>query len=439
MAAVVIGRDSVPVLALLGASVLGVVLIGAFTPEAAFTSLHSDVALYHEVGERMAGGQLPYRDFPSEYPPLAMVPIALARFVPSAASVDVGTFAIRLLAVNAALLAAGFAIVGWLGSNGHHADRTRGWGGAAAATAPYAAISIILGALVAWRFDILPAVLSAAAFALLVARRPGLSGIALAAAVAAKLYAAPLALLFIAWYLVRGERAEAMRFGAGVLAVGVVVLVPLALVGAFDLSFVRYQLDRGLQIESVPAGIAGVAHLLGVDAVVRPGFGADQLESVLTEPLLALFSVLAPVVIAVVIGVGVVRLRQQQASGGADVRTLAALVAATLLAVITTNKVLSPQYLIWLLPFVSLLSSGPRVLMIAAAALTAVEFPLLYGGLQGLGVGPVLVVNLRNALLVATLAWLIVEAWPLRRTVRSNRPQQTGVGVGAHATAEGGN
>jgi hypothetical protein len=334
-------------------------------------------------------------------------------------------------------MAAGFAIVAWLGANGHHAAATRGWRGATAVTATYAAIGIVLGALVAWRYDILPAVLSAAAFALVVARRPGLSGIALGAAVAAKLYAAPLALLFVGWFLVRGERAAAIRFGAGVGAIGAVLLAPLALVDGLDLSFVRHQLDRGLQIESVPAGIAGLAHLLGVDAIVRPGFGADQVESPLTEPLLALFGTLAPLAVALVVGVGVLRLREEQTSGGANVRTLAALVAATLLAVITTNKVLSPQYLIWLLPFAPLLSRWPRVLMIGAAALTAVEFPFLYDGLQELEAGAVLVLNLRNAVLVATLAWLVVEARPLARTLRTARPQLAGAGVAAHAAAEG--
>ena len=119
-------------------------------------------------------------------------------------------------------------------------------------------------------------------------------------------------------------------------------------------------------------------------------------------------------------------------------RTLATLVAATLLAVVTTNKVLSPQYLIWLLPFVPLLSRWPRVLMIAAAALTAVEFPFLYDGLRGLDAGPVLLVNLRNGLLIATLVWLVVEARPLGLTVRSARSRQPGVGVRAQATAESG-
>ena len=413
----------------LAAVLLGLVAIGALTPATDLRGLHGDVALYFEVGERLGRGEVPYRDFPSEYPPLAMVPIALARFLPTAHEVDLGAFAARLLILNTALATMAFALVAWLAAR----DRPDGWRGAALAGATYAGVALLLGSLVLWRYDILPAVLTAGSLALLVRGRPGWSGVALGAAVAAKLYAAPLAVLFLGWHAARREWAEAARLAAGFVAVGIGVLLPFGIAG-LDPTFLRYQLERGLQIESVPAGIAGLGHLLGAEATSSVGFGAVQLESALSGPLLDALGVLAPVAVSMVVVAGLARMWQARSRGVEMVPTLAALSTATLLAVISTNRALSPQYLIWLLPFVPLLSVGPRVLLVVAVAATVVVFPPLYGGLVALEPLPLVLLNLRNGLLVATLVWLVVEQRPALGAVTARHPASP---VRTHAAGAG--
>ena len=405
------------VFAALGAMLVGLLAVAAFTAPTTLRGLHGDVGLYFDVGERLARGEVPYRDGPFEYPPLALVPIALARFVPSPQSVDLGTFAARLLVLNTALAAVAFTLVAWLAAQ----NRRDAWRSAATAGATFALGGVLLGALVVWRYDILAAVLTVGALALLVGGRPTLAGLALGAAVAAKLYAAPLAVLFIGWHLARREWSAAARFTAGFTAVGVAAFA-LFVVPRLDPTFLSYQLDRGLQVESVPAGIVGLAHLLGVDAITSTGFGSVQVESALTGTLLAAFGWLAPIAVGLVVLAGLARLRQGRDGGLDMVPTLAALAAATLLAVITTNKALSPQYLIWLLPFVPMLSAGPRHLMLAAIALTVLVFPILYAGLVALEPIPIVALNLRNALLIATLVWLVVEQTPALRTVAIRRP-----------------
>jgi len=88
---------------------------------------------------------------------------------------------------------------------------------------------------------------------------------------------------------------------------------------------------------------------------------------------------------------------------------------ATLLLVMLANKVLSPQYVVWALPFVPLLGVRKSVLFLVIVVLTTVEYPLSFRSLVHLEAVPVIVVNIRNALLVAFFVWIViprrVTAW----------------------------
>ena len=78
------------------------------------------------------------------------------------------------------------------------------------------------------------------------------------------------------------------------------------------------------------------------------------------------------------------------------------------LIVIVTSRVVSPQYMIWLIGFVALLMVW-RVreqylacwLVLAATALTQVEYPFNFSSLIHYSVFPVILVCVRNVLLVA--------------------------------------
>ena len=72
------------------------------------------------------------------------------------------------------------------------------------------------------------------------------------------------------------------------------------------------------------------------------------------------------------------------------------------------GKVLSPQFLIWVLPLVALVlvseETGRRVvgaLCLAAVALTQVEFPRYYHALVRLEAAPIVIIAMRNGLLLA--------------------------------------
>jgi hypothetical protein len=82
---------------------------------------------------------------------------------------------------------------------------------------------------------------------------------------------------------------------------------------------------------------------------------------------------------------------------------------ALLLAFIATAPVLSPQFLIWILPFVLVMngSLGRRVrpLFALSCALSVALYPwYFHRGLQQLTIPAVLILNARNALVVAIWA-----------------------------------
>ena len=96
-----------------------------------------------------------------------------------------------------------------------------------------------------------------------------------------------------------------------------------------------------------------------------------------------------------------------------------------------TNKVLSPQFVIWLLPFVALLPLSQYGLGLAATALTIVIFPFSYDGLVRLETPIVLLLNLRNLVLVGLTASVL---WRLRPLAAENRvmPRIAKVGPAKH-------
>ena len=80
-----------------------------------------------------------------------------------------------------------------------------------------------------------------------------------------------------------------------------------------------------------------------------------------------------------------------------------------MLVVILVNKVLSPQYLVWLLPFAALLPSRQSVLLLVIVVLTVLLYPLGFRALVSVQTPAVLALNVRNLLLVVYFAWV---AWP---------------------------
>jgi len=339
----------------------------------------NDLYVYSFIRDQVLAGDVPYRDFLFEYPPLALLPIVLGN----------GAVALSIL-----MLASALALQALCGAL---AGPRAAW--------LFVALPVVCGALVRTHFDLLPAALTVGALVAVTRGRPALAGALLGAGAMTKLFPALLVGVFAAWLLSRGQGRAAVRCVAAAAAVIAVVLSPFVVLGGLD-NMVRFHLERPVQIESVPASVLFV---LGGSEVtgnpLRPDrFKSNGLDGGSAVTVQILFAVASIVVIALV-----TLLAARRGRGTQEHLILATL--GVLLAFVALGKVLSPQFVIWLAPFAALLLAvrgrGHRAiagLLIAATAVTQLEFPSRYFDLVAGDDSVVALVGLRNVLLLTALS-----------------------------------
>jgi uncharacterized membrane protein len=363
-----------------------------------------DLSIYYQDSLQLLRGKLPYRDFALEYPPLALLPFALPRLATFGLRIDFSGYVWLFLIQNAifsTLIALTIAQI-------------RGLRAAGSALALYALVVAVIAPLLPWRYDLFPALLTALALLCLVRQRPGWAGIWLGLGVAAKLYPIVLLPIFGAYSLAGKNRPALLRLALGSAGALAATLLPFVLTAPGPLlSFLRYHQLRGLEVESLPAGAIMLAHVLGrAPARIEFNYGALQVVSPLVGAVLSWLLVVFVVIFGAVLASCLARFREEQAAGRVTNESLIAYSVAALLAFIVTNKVFSPQYVIWLLPFAPLLRLRQASALLAICALTIVQFPFNYDHLLDMELLPVLLLNLRNLLVVALLVWLMVDRAP---------------------------
>jgi hypothetical protein len=346
---------------------------------------------YQYYGGAVVHGQVPYRDFEVEYPPGALP----AFVAPALVWPDLGQSTqynrafegLMLLCAAAALLAMGMV--------------RRGWPLFAFALAP-----LLLGSIVLHRYDLWPAVLAVAALAAFRLRREPVAFALLATATAAKVWPAVLLPLFLVAARGRGRGAAVF---AAVLALWFVPFVAVAPGGVWD--SVRGQATRPLQIESL-----GASALVFAGANVEP-FGSHGSDNLRGQGAAAAATASVALKLATLLAVWIGFTLSRR-------RDLVRWSAAAVAAYVAFDKVLSPQFLIWLLPFVPLVrgrrGAVASALLAAALVLTQIEFPFRYlAYATHLDRSIAAVVLARDLLLVAILATL---AWPAAGTRHESTP-----------------
>ncbi len=357
-----------------------------------------DTPVYEKYGNWMTDGRVPYRDFGVEYPPGALPAFAMPALVDGGGRSYRGVFETLMMACGVALVFFTALCVRAL---------------QAPPVVPLVLVSaawLLLGSVVLTRFDLYAAAVTMAALAALLSGRWRLGGAVLGLATAVKLYPAlilPLAVA-AAWKQ-RGRREGLLVLGAFTLALCVVV-VPFVILspgGVWD-GFTR-QSNRPLQIESLGAGVLLAAHqAFGLGITMRSGHGSQNLAGSLPGVLAVLQTLLQ---VSAVVGLWVAFAR-----GSADPQRLARYAAAVVVAFVALGKVLSPQFLIWLVPLVAV--AGRRAawaLLAAALVLTQLWFPFRYWRLA-LQFDPFAswLVLVRDVVLVALLVALVRPLPPRR-------------------------
>ena len=378
----------------------------------------TDIPLYHAYGERIAGGLVPYRDFAFEYPPGALPALVLPALVTDSLSAYRVVFAVEMAlagAIGVLLVAAGLRRLG----RARDDRRTT--------LAVVAVLPAFLGGVILTRFDLVPAALVAGALVLLIAGRLRAGALVVGLGIAVKLYPAVLVPLVgvIAWR--KGGRRELAAVLALALAPAALAYLPFLLLGPDGvLDSLGRQLGRPLQIESLGAGVLlALHHAAGIDLEWASGSGSQNLRGGAAD-VLAVLQGIAQVAAVALVWVSFAR-------GPATVERLVRHAAAAVVAFVALSKVLSPQFLVWLVLLVPLVggarSRAALWLTALACALTALWFPARYWELvkefDTLSSWAVLARGITLLALLAALMWPAREREPARSRSPAPSPGRT--------------
>ena len=326
-----------------------------------------DLPVYEKYGERMTRGDVPYRDFRVEYPPAALPVFVLPALGDGGSDTYRRRFEGLMVAFGAAAiacLAVGLAALG------------AGLGRTAAAVGFAALAPLLLGSVLLSRFDLWPMAIVAGALAAIVWGRLRLGSGLLGLGVAAKLWPGVLVPLVLTYVWRERGRREALVCAGVFGAVVVLCFLPFLVLAPVDvLDSVWRQARRPLQIESLGSSVLLAAHhAFGLDLTMKSSSGSQNLQGRLPDTVAVIQGLLQ-------LGV-LVALWVSFARGTMSRERLLRYSAAVICAFIALGKVLSPQFLIWLIPVVPLVQ-GRRgltasALLAAALVLTQLWFPYRY-------------------------------------------------------------
>ncbi|MBA4247822.1 MAG: hypothetical protein C0444_05955 [Microbacterium sp.] len=262
---------------------------------------------------------------------------------------------------------------------------------------------------------------------MLIADHPKWGGALLAVGAWIKVW--PAGLLLAALIALRSRGAVML---SAVTVTMLVVAAGLALGGASALlTPITEQTGRGLQVESLVSTVwlwAAAAGQWAARVYYDQGiltwqvFGeGSQLAADLMTPVLAL-------VVVMIVSLGLVAVRR----GVDEVELFPVLSLAMVMALITVNKVGSPQFATWIaVPIVLGLAwqrwggisfRVPAVLALVTAALTQGIYPVLYASLLSLEPFMLTVLSARNLLYVALLGWAVWQLVALCRRPLEREP-----------------
>jgi glycosyl transferase family 87 len=395
----------------------------------------SDVTVYETYGSRMLNGALPYRDFRMEYPPGAspMFLLPATRILAGGSTEGASwsppngaarryyrgftSFVVLLVGAMVILTAVTLGAL------------RRPAGTVLLSLAVVASSPLLIGQVLLERFDVWPAALTAAALAAAVRERYRLGGMLLGLGAAAKIY--PLLLLPVLVIVVIRQRGlrEAILVAGTAAAAAAAVFVPFAIASFSDTwESLRVQFAGGLQIESLASSVlvmtAHAGEKLSALGLPSPsdytthGAGHGLIRIDLAGPGVGAATAVMSVLLAAVLCLLWVSLARSKHDPREELLRYA---TATVASVLALGTVLSPQYVVWLIPLVPLVSgrrgTAAILIFVVAAALTNVWIPDRYLEYQGgLGVGPTALLLARNIALLATVVVLLVPGDTLRRS-----------------------
>ncbi len=356
--------------------------------------IFNDVHIYYKFADRIFKGEVPYRDFTVEYPILALPLFLIPRFFVSSFKNYAFFWSVQILAVNAIGL---WLAARWVAANAgmDRVPRCLAW---------YTLFFVLCNPVALARFDLAAMACAFGAVTYLMSGRPVVGGGLAASVVLMKLVpgvaAAP---MFLKEVLdLRSSRLRGVMTAALVFAAGMAGWYVLGRGGVFD-TF-RYHFERSLEIGSLYTGLLKLVYKIqGLPLVFVKDHGAKHLNI----PLAARIASLS---IAFQLGAMLLALFAFWKAGMKDALRCS---AACLAAFIVFGKILSPQFVVWLIPFVACLEgrAGTRAKWAYAICLVLnyLTYPWYYDHLHEMTHAAIGLLNARNLSLLVLFGLLAFD------------------------------
>jgi Glycosyltransferase family 87 len=381
-------------------------------------SVIGDVYIYHGWADTMTGGgTFPSADPQWQYPPAAALIMLFPKLVAQLGIGYVNSFFLFALAADAAVFLLLLGQADRIAAESGHEPHL---GGVWAWVLGIAA----LGPIVLMRYDVIVTALAVGGMVATVAatqRRSAeraehatwsLRGALLGLGAVVKVW--PVVLLA---GLPGGRRGLRALVSAGVFALVACGALAAALPGA--LSFLNHQSSRGIEVEAVFASVFMIASWFGYPIKTVHEDGNFQLSGPGTS------AVASGAILLTLLGFGIVlwwRVRRFHPDRWSPALMYDA-GFTVLLVMVVTSRVLSPQYLIWLVGLSALclaengpgrratLMTLPARLVLACTLVSQIEFPLLFGQVMNHGFWGTAVVAARNLVLLAATVLALRALW----------------------------
>lgn len=369
----------------------------------------TDTPVYFDYASRIARGMVPYRDFASEYPPVAMLVFSLPRLL-SGPSYDafVIWFQVEMLVFSCGIVTI-MSLVAW--------RLWRNLSKVAGVLGLYTFFVLALGSIVESRFDLAAAFIILASIACFLTDRYLFAWILLGVGLMTKVVPVLIAPVFLIAHYRRRQYGElwmgplVLVLSALIVAIPFLISSPAGLANAF-----LYHVERPLQIESTWASpVLLLAKIYrGYHLQILNAYGSHNVYATgtgflatISGPVTAVFLLLGYLIFFRRSGEN--RCPESESrdwTSGMIIRYAIVAVATFIVG----GKVMSPQFLIWLLPLAPLIKGGDRRLVLSlfgvVLVLTQVEFPFSYWQLYSQHPAVEVEVALRNAVLALTTVFI---------------------------------
>jgi uncharacterized membrane protein len=352
------------------------------------------------IARQMLDGKIPYHDFTSEYPPLALLSFLLPGLISTSFPAYSWLFATELMIFDLLVL----LMLADLASTLKISVKNT--------LAVYTLLIIAVGPILVGRYDLLPAMLVLAAVWAFVKGKNKLAWAAAALGFAAKLYPIIIVPFFFIYQVKNRQYGQLVKGGAAFLLTLLVLFLPWIIIDAngFWHSF-TYHFERGLHSESTYGTALLAGQVLGMTKVEGAlTYGSWNLSSPLADSLAKISFPLTAGVLLVVYGLFTWRLRKDPEGDlitkmtGPSAANLLQYTALAVAVFMLTNKVFSAQYMAWLCPLLPLVIGGRQYLIPAlfmlAGVLTQYVYPYNYIGFELGEPLPVFVLLFRNIILI---------------------------------------